>query len=157
MLKLYLDSSVFGYAANERAGDKYADANLLLRQIAAGAFRAYISEVVIAEIAAVYTKTRELLTAKISLEIEILRKSGKVTEIADEIVNKGIIHPNVYNDAVHVAYTVSNGIDILVSYNYKHLVNVVTEAKLRDFFERTNRRSCMIRTPAEVVAYDRIP
>ena len=103
MLKLYLDSSVFGYAANERAGDKYADANLLLRQIGVGKFEAYISEIVLAEIAAAHTNVRELLTAKVSPEIEVLQKNDEVTGIADEIVSEGIFPAAVYNDAVHVA------------------------------------------------------
>jgi predicted nucleic acid-binding protein len=71
MRKLYLDSSVFGYAANERAGDKYADANLLLRQISEGYFKGYISKVVEAEIKAAHAKTREILLEKLVPEITV--------------------------------------------------------------------------------------
>ena len=154
MRKLYLDSSVFGYAANERAGDKYADSNLLLRQISEGYFEAYVSEVVEAEIKAAYIKNREILLRKLVPEIVVLKEKSEVLRLAREIISAGIIPDNYFNDSVHIAYTVLNELDVLLSYNYKHLVNMEVELALQELLKRTGRKIIYIKTPAEVVVYD---
>jgi predicted nucleic acid-binding protein len=154
VLKLYLDSSVFGYAANERAGDKYADANLLLRQITGRYFEGYVSEVVEAEIKAAHEKTREILLGKLVPEIIILEKKTEVLKLARDIISAGIVPGDYFNDAVHIAYTVQYELDVLLSYNYKHLVNLEVELALAEFLKRSGRKVIHVRTPAEVVIYD---
>ena len=68
---------------------------------------------------------------KITLQQLIDKYKPVVLDLNDEIerlskiyINKGIIPKKKNDDSVHIAYSVYYQMDILLSWNYKHLVNV---------------------------------
>ena len=55
-------------------------------------------------------------------------ESEEVKELTqDYVINKAIA---IIEDAIHVAIAVTHGVGILVSWNYKHLVNVRTKREV---------------------------
>jgi len=154
MKRIYLDSTIFGYAVNERAGDKYADANLLLSQIKKAVFSAHISEVVLAEINSAPVDIKFKLYEKVIPEITILEPNVAIVEIAEDLIFKNIMHKTSYNDALHLAYSIFHKIDVIASYNYKHIVNLRVELALHKYLTNKNQALIYIRNPAEVIIYD---
>ncbi|MBI4557144.1 MAG: PIN domain-containing protein [Candidatus Hydrogenedentes bacterium] len=59
----------------------------------------------------------------ISRGVEIIPISETMNEIAREYLRAGVFAPNVWSDALHVACAVVSRQDILLSWNFKHLVN----------------------------------
>ena len=57
--------------------------------------------------------------------------SGKTLKNVSYWVENDIIPENCFNDALHIAIVTINNIDILVSWNFAHLVNINTRHKVK--------------------------
>lgn len=47
-------------------------------------------------------------------------------EIANEIINQGILNQKSFDDCIHIASAILNDCNIIISWNFKHMVNVDT-------------------------------
>lgn len=122
-----------------------------------GVYEIFISPVVIDEI----NKTREdekkqlLLNVISDYKINVLNISEKEDEIenlAYIYIEHKIIPERKIEDALHIAICTVMNIDILLSWNYKHLANINKESKIistniTEGYSRTLR----IITPIEVI------
>jgi hypothetical protein len=76
-----------------------------------------------------------------------------VLDLADVYQQRGILTPKFYNDGVHVALATIAEVDILVSWNFKHIVHF---DKIRLFnainLER-GYKPLQIYSPREVMSY----
>ena len=58
-------------------------------------------------------------------------------------------------DAYHIAVSVVNGIDYLVSWNYRHLANINKEHKVKLInFANNYYKEFRILTPLELISYE---
>ena len=55
-------------------------------------------------------------------------KHDEVEDLADRYLSEGVIPMTKREDALHVAYATVHQMDILLSWNFKHLANVRREA-----------------------------
>jgi predicted nucleic acid-binding protein len=126
-LKIYLDTSVISHLDAPDVPDKEADTKRLWEEIKAGTFEAFISPVVVAEIERCYEPKRTNLKAQLhTVEYTMLEKNAEVSELALRYVEADILRPKNLNDCLHIAYACVSGCDIVVSWNFKHLVNIKT-------------------------------
>jgi len=56
----------------------------------------------------------------------VLKRTDEVASLADQYVAAGILRPRNYNDCLHIAYTRIYNCDMLISWNFTHLVNIKT-------------------------------
>ena len=56
----------------------------------------------------------------------VLKLNDEVAALADAYVEAGVLPRRYFNDALHIAVAVVHGIKFLVSWNFKHFVNVKT-------------------------------
>lgn len=56
--------------------------------------------------------------------------SQEITDLANEYVSRNIIPQKHSVDAVHIAIAVFNGMNYLVSWNFKHMVKVKTREQV---------------------------
>jgi len=56
--------------------------------------------------------------------------ADRIKKLADIYVKQGVIPATKMEDALHVAYATVCKMDILLSWNFKHLVNVNKEARI---------------------------
>ena len=49
--------------------------------------------------------------------------TDEIDDLAEEIIRRGILTPKSLDDATHIAAAIVNGCDIIVSWNFKHMVN----------------------------------
>jgi predicted nucleic acid-binding protein len=127
--KLYLDTSV---------PNAYFDLKDPYRQEITKQFwsrlkehHVYVSNLVIKEIKA--TGDEKLIKNLIQLvkDFELLStKSEEVRALAEEYVSRGIIPVKHIEDAVHIAVTTVNSLDILVSWNFEHIVKLKTKREV---------------------------
>ena len=57
---------------------------------------------------------------------KVLKINKEVEDLAGEYVKEKIIPERFKNDAIHIAVAVINNVKFLVSWNFKHLVNIKT-------------------------------
>jgi hypothetical protein len=72
-------------------------------------------------------------------------------ELADKYMGEGIVTEKYYNDALHISIAVVLNVDVLVSWNFKHIVNFnkIKQFNLVNF--REGYHMLEIRTPQEVI------
>ena len=123
-LKIYLDTSVISYLFNDENLEKTQDTHKLWAQIKAGKYEAYISEVVMVEVgnSPEEINTKQLRYLK-EIEHTVIVVDEKTNAIADKFIELGILKQKSYDDCQHIACAIVSGCDIIVSWNFKHIVN----------------------------------
>jgi predicted nucleic acid-binding protein len=90
-------------------------------------FDVFISDLVREEISKIKDKTlREKVFALVE-KFKILKLTNQAKRLGEKYVTAGIIPKQFKADAYHVAIATVNEIDFLVSWNFKHLVNIRTK------------------------------
>jgi predicted nucleic acid-binding protein len=89
-----------------------------------GEYRFVVSEVVTTEVFHAPIEVRELFAETFPESIEV-REEAKV--LADAYVEAKVVSGRYRDDALHVAVCVLEGIGLLASWNFKHLVNLRRE------------------------------
>lgn len=92
-----------------------------------GKYEIVISDLVLAEINECKEPKKSILKeylAQINYErVHIIEESE---EIANEIIEEGILNSKSFDDCLHIASAILNDCNIIISWNFKHMVNVDT-------------------------------
>ncbi|PIR90282.1 hypothetical protein COU05_02605 [bacterium (Candidatus Gribaldobacteria) CG10_big_fil_rev_8_21_14_0_10_37_21] len=123
-LKIYLDTSVISTLDDERMPERQALTKTFWRDIYN--FDVYISEVTIKEIKQIPAINKRTKLLAISKKFKILDLSRKAEEFALQYIKQKVIPSQFINDGIHLAIATVNRLDVLVSWNCKHLVNLKT-------------------------------
>lgn len=122
--RVYLDTSVISAFIDVRNPERMSLTAEFMD--ASGNFDIYISEITVAEIektpdASIRMKMRAAIES-----FKLLPTSDDMAGLAKEYMEKGAIPNSHPEDAYHIAAAVLNGIDYLLSWNFKHLVRLKT-------------------------------
>jgi len=147
-LRVYLDTSVFS---------AYHDGRMLERQRETQEFWPRLEEFLVStsELA-----RQELAQASdTALRPKLLQLLGHVTvhpiteemtALARRYVGQGIFSPIMLNDAIHVAAAVVSDQDVLLSWNFRHLVNRRRRAEINALNASAGLRTIEILAPSEI-------
>jgi len=127
-LKVYLDTSVISYLYQLDAPEKMEETKRLWEIFKEKElYEVYISNVVFEEInKCKEDKRRILLNYLYDMEYNVVETDDGVIELADKIIDWGILKQKSYDDCRHIASAILAGCDIIASWNFKHIVNVKT-------------------------------
>lgn len=126
-LKVYLDTSVISYLRQDDAPERMKDTLALWEQFEAGKYDVYLSQVTLDEVGKCAEPKRALLFAMLGkIKYTMLEISTEVNDIANRIVEMGILSSKSFTDCQHIAAAVVNECDCIVSWNFKHMVNIKT-------------------------------
>jgi predicted nucleic acid-binding protein len=64
-------------------------------------------------------------------EISVLEFTSEVEQLARRLIEAGLVPASVASDAVHIATASVYGVDFLVTWNFKHIVNPLIRQRLR--------------------------
>ncbi len=127
--RIYLDTSVISYLRQEDAPNEMRDTQELWELLKAGKYDVYISSVVIDELSACDEPKRTELLELLS-EIEytniIIEDNDEIADLTIEIEKKKILPKKSANDRAHISSAVLSGCNAIISWNFKHMVNVKT-------------------------------
>jgi predicted nucleic acid-binding protein len=152
--KLYLDTSVFGYAVNRNEPERQAEANRLLLQIRAGHFVGGFSFVTEEELGQAPRRVAQRLNRKIiwaNLHRVRVRSRSQVHELADRYCTAHIIPREYFDDALHVAIATLWRANALVSYNFTHIVRLDTMVEVNTINRREGLAEIFLCQPSEVL------
>ena len=150
-LHVYVDASVIGGCEDI----EFADASLSLwRFLIKGEFIQVLSEHTLREL----QKAPESIRARLNEIPEehqiVLADTAEAYVLAEAYLTHGIVGPGSRSDALHVALATVGRVDVLVSWNFRHIVNL---GRIR-LFNAVNLEQgyglIEIRTPKEVLPHE---
>lgn len=117
--RLYADTSVFGGCFDEEFAEP---SRRLMEQIKTGRFVLLLSQTALEELADAPEHVQALLDELPEGSVEVLDLTGDVLRLRDAYLEAGVVGPNSLLDAEHIATATIARADIVVSWNFKHIV-----------------------------------
>lgn len=81
----------------------------------------------------------------------VLESTSETNEVGAQFVKEGVIPSKYQDDGRHLAIALVNGMDYIVSWNFKYLVKPKTKMVVRAFSIKEGYKQIEIITPEEVV------
>ena len=153
--KIYLETTIFNFPFADDSPQYQADTKRLFVEIKAGKFRPFTSEYVTRELEAATDPMREDRLRLIKeYDVEVLPASDETKNLAMAYIKAGVIPQAYGTDGFHIAAATVNGLDFIVSLNFRHIVKrkTIEEAELINF--REGYKKIGIYSPAEVIDND---
>jgi len=123
-LKIYLDTSVISHLDAPDALKEQADTCKLWEEIQAEAYEVVVSDVVIDELEGCPEPKLSYLRSMLSsISYADITRSPEATRLRDLYLKVGGLPPKSRLDALHIAIATVNSCNIILSWNFKHIVN----------------------------------
>ena len=119
-LKIYLDTSVFSSYFDERVKIRSEQTKIFWQKLVE--YDGYISQIVLDELGAVTDDELGRKLMDLIKEFQKLDVDSEVEALADQYIKRGIFPEKYRDDALHLAVDTVNDMDILISWNFEHLV-----------------------------------
>lgn len=150
-LRIYTDASVIGGCEDEEFS---LESLALWQSFQQGRHLMVLSTHTLRELRGAPHKVRERVLQIPEAHQILLPDSAEAAELAGAYLNRGIVGPGSHADALHVALATIGHVDVLVSWNFRHIVNL---GRIR-LFQSVNIEKgygvLEIRTPKEVLDYE---
>ena len=123
--KIYLDTSYLSHLKAEDTPEKMADALILWANIVEGKFDVYISNVTLEELGECpEPKQSIILNFLKQSDFELLEETLESIELTERYLALGVLKQKCRDDLRHISLAVIAECDYIVSWNFKHFVNV---------------------------------
>jgi hypothetical protein len=116
--RIYVDTSVIGGCFDQ---EFELWSNGLIDDFRKGKFRLVLSDVTTAEIEGAPDPVKELY-AELTPMAELLSVTEEALDLLAAYDNHAILNSRFQNDMLHIALAAVAGVDVLVSWNFKHIV-----------------------------------
>lgn len=147
-LKVYLDTSVISYLMQLDAPDETKITLRLWEKFKTGIYDIYLSQVDFTEMDKCEEPKLSFLKSKLNeIDYEILEIKDSTQKLAKDIINMGILTNKSFDDCTHIAVALENECDIIVSWNFKHMVNIKTINGIRAITLLKNQKNINILNP----------
>ena len=126
--KIYLDTSVLSYLKQDDSPDRTKATLQFWEELKTrDDLEVYLSDVTLAEVSECYEPKRTFMLEKLKeINFFLLEKDVDSEKIAQQIIDLGILTNKSHDDCLHIAIAVLEACNYIVSWNFKHLVNVNT-------------------------------
>lgn len=118
--RVYIDTSVIGGCLDQEFA---IWSKGLLRDFLEGNFLLVVSTVVATEIAVAYEAIQLQYAEFLSAKPEMLEVTEEAIRLAKVYQQREILTPKYYTDGLHIAMATVAEVDVLVSWNFKHIVH----------------------------------
>jgi predicted nucleic acid-binding protein len=151
--KVYVETSVISYLTSRPNRDLIIAGNQQVTQewwqTKRAKFDLYISQLVVQEASFGDAQAAaDRLQALRDIPLLQLTEEGK--QLAERLISKGAIPKKVVEDALHIAIATSNGMEYLLTWNFKHIANAVMRAKIETICREEGYEPPSICTPQEL-------
>jgi hypothetical protein len=156
MRRVYLETSVWGMIVPDQDPALRQPTLAFLAQCQRRIFLPHISAVVLKEIQDAPPAACEPIMRQIAdVKPILLPMTSEVDSLAQRFVAEGVLAPRRLDDGRHVACALVNGIELLVSWNYRHLANVRKAERFNAVAVLAGVQSGLeIHTPLEVLSWE---
>lgn len=119
-MRIYVDTPVFGGCFDS---EFEIWSNRLMEQFKIGKFKAVISEVSEFELKFAPSHIKQILTGIPSKYLENAKLTEESKKLSEHYLKEKIVTKKSLTDTLHIAIASAQQVDLLVSWNFKHIVN----------------------------------
>ena len=147
-LNLYIDTSVIGGCFD----DEFSEISLkLIDEFKNGNKVLNISDLTLSELEDAPSEVRKVLEQIPDEYKEYLYLDEESRILAEKYIKEKVVSPNYLIDAQHIAIATINKVDVLVSWNFKHIVNLRRIHLYNSINLKYGYSLIEIRSPREVI------
>jgi len=151
-LEIYLETSIFNFVFADDAPDKRDDTLILFEEIRAGKHNVFTSTTVTEELLREQTdKKNKMLDLITEYNITVIPTTDEMQILADRYVSEQMISARYQTDALHIAVASVANLDIIVSWNFKHIVRRKTKLLANAVNALAGYQNIDIYSPSEVI------
>ena len=149
--RFYFDTSVFGGVYDV----EFEEATLqIFERVKLGRIVCVFSDLTESELAKAPEDVREYFK---SLPRENMHKvliDDEMIDLASKYIEEGVVGQASFDDCLHIATATISKVDLLVSWNFKHIVNIYRIRGYNSINVRMNYASLEIRSPKDILHYE---
>lgn len=149
-LRVFVDTSVFGGCFDEgfdKASIKFFE------EVKSGRFSVVVSPRIVLEVNRARAEVQQVLSG-LKGHVEIVRLHDEMTELRNAYLDEGVLGEASADDAEHIAVASVANVDLLISWNFKHIVHFDKIRAYNAINQLNGYRLIDIRSPQEVAEYE---
>jgi predicted nucleic acid-binding protein len=124
-LRIYLDTSVISYLDQQDAPERMAETAQIWEDFKSGLCNIVISDLTMAEIDDCAEPKRSFLRQRIAeISYEEVVRNEETRRLSALYFERGGLPPKSKDDAMHIAIATVSNCDIILSWNFRHIVNL---------------------------------
>jgi len=150
-LRIYIDTSVIGGCLDK----EFQNASMeLIDKFKRGEMIVVISELTTLELKDAPQEVQNILKEIPERNIEYVELTEEAVNLAGKYITEGVIGRGKLVDAEHIAIATINRVDVLVSWNFRHIVNLQKIRGYNSVNLKYGYSLLEIRSPLEVITYE---
>ncbi len=149
-LRIYIDTSVIGGFFDEEFN---TDTKLLFEEVQKGTYKIVISDLTQKELVNAPDRVKRLLK-DLKIDFEVIWVTQESIDLATGYINEKVVGHTSLDDCIHIATATINKVDILISWNFKHIVNVLRIRGYNSINLRNGYSTLEIRSPKDLINYE---
>jgi predicted nucleic acid-binding protein len=119
--RLYIDTSVFGGFFDEEFSEFTRP---LFERLQNGEFKLLFSAVTQDELSSAPEQVKKLVKSLKEGNTEFMETDDEAVDLATQYIAEKVVGQTSFADCLHIALATINRADYLISWNFKHIVNV---------------------------------
>jgi predicted nucleic acid-binding protein len=148
--KVYIDTSVLGGYFDKEfdvATRRFFD------EVKKGEYNVVISNVTEGELLNAPERVKSLLNV-LNLDYEVIELTDDAINLALEYIKENVVGQTSYDDCLHIAIATVSRLDLLVSWNFKHIVNIKRIRGYNGINIKNGYPTIEIRSPKDLIDYE---
>jgi len=147
----YIDTSVFGGYFDVEFEDITKE---LFSEILQGKITILYSEMTESELAYAPEKVKNLIKSLPAARVKYVEITKESLQLADSYISENVVDKTSREDCIHIAIATLNRADVLISWNFKHIVNLKRIQGYNSVNLRFGYPIIEIRSPKEMINYE---
>jgi len=149
--RLYFDTSVFGGVFDL----EFEEASLLLfERVKLGRIICVYSDLTETELLNAPKRIKDYFNSLPNQFMERIVVNDDILSLASMYISEKVVGQTSFDDCIHIATATITKADVLVSWNFKHIVNLYRIRGYNSINIRSNYQSLEIRSPKEILEYE---
>ncbi len=146
--RLYFDTSVFGGMFDVEFEE---ESTLLFEKVKLGQIICVYSNLTESELSNAPLKVQNFFTSLKVEQKELISVTPEALSLAQSYIDEKVVGQTSLDDCIHIAVATLSKVDILISWNFKHIVNVYRIRGYNSVNLRSGYSTLEIRSPKEIV------
>jgi predicted nucleic acid-binding protein len=149
--RFYFDTSVFGGVYDSEFEETSIQ---IFEKVKLGQIICVYSDLTEGELFKAPEKVRNFFKDLEKENLEIIYVDEEALKLARKYIDENVVGKTSFDDCVHIALATIHKVDILISWNFKHIVNIYRIRGYNSVNLRSGYQTLEIRSPKDIIGYE---